>query len=86
MIDPELLKLLCCPETHQPLLPAESGLLQQLNQRIAAGHVRNRAGATLSETLVEGLVRKDGMVLYPVRNDIPVMLVEEGIAIEGAHF
>lgn len=85
MVDAELLKLLCCPETHQALFPADSQLLQQLNQKITAGQVQNRRGRTISETLEEGLIRKDGKVLYPIRNDIPVMLVEEGIALECNH-
>jgi uncharacterized protein YbaR (Trm112 family) len=31
--------------------------------------------------LEAGLVRADGKVLYPIRDGIPVMLVEEGIAL-----
>ena len=81
MVDPELLSLLCCPETHQDLRLADAALLQQLNQKINAGILRNRAGRVVSEKLSEALLRKDGKVLYPVRNNIPVMLVEEGIAL-----
>jgi len=43
--------------------------------------MQNRSGKVVSEILVEGLLRKDGKVLYPVRNSIPVMLVEEGITL-----
>jgi uncharacterized protein YbaR (Trm112 family) len=81
MIDPELLSLLCCPETHQELHPANAELLEQLNRRISARSLQNRSGNVVSEILVEGLLRKDGKVLYPVRNSIPVMLVEEGITL-----
>jgi uncharacterized protein YbaR (Trm112 family) len=81
MVDPELLSLLCCPETHQDLRLADAALLEQLNQKISAGNLRNRAGRVVSEKLSEGLLRDDGKVLYPVRNNIPVMLVEEGIAL-----
>ena len=79
MLDPELLKLLCCPETHQGLGAAEGELLQRLNQQIAQGVLRNRAGRLVSEKITDGLLRADGQVLYPIRNEIPVMLVEEGI-------
>jgi uncharacterized protein YbaR (Trm112 family) len=79
MIDPELLKLLCCPETHQQLHPADAALLEQLNQKIAAHTLVNRTGKPVSEKLAGGLVRADGAILYPIRNNIPVMLVEEGI-------
>ena len=82
MLDPELLNLLCCPDTHQGLRLAESALLQQLNQMIADGRLQNRAGRAVSDQLTEGLLRQDGKVLYPVRNAIPVMLVEESISLE----
>ncbi len=49
MIDPELLKIMCCPETHQPIALAESSLIQ------------------------------DRKFLYPIRGDIPIMLIDEAI-------
>ncbi|HZR20277.1 MAG TPA: Trm112 family protein [Verrucomicrobiae bacterium] len=82
MVDAELLKLLCCPETHQPLRPADSLLLEQLNGRIATKGLSNRAGRAVAERIQEGLVRADGKVLYPIRNGIPVMLVDESILVE----
>jgi len=81
MVDPELLSLLCCPETHQELRLADAELLKQLNQRISAGTLQNRGGRAVSEKIAEGLLRQDGKVLYLIRNDIPVMLVEEGITL-----
>ena len=81
MVDPELLSLLCCPETHQVLRLADAELLEQLNRRIAAGSLQNGRGCAISEKLAEGLLREDGKVLYPVRHNIPVMLVEEGITL-----
>jgi len=82
--DPELIRLLCCPETHQELRPAESGLVARLNQQIAAGLVKNRAGQSVRENLDSGLVRSDGKFLYPIRQDIPVMLIDESIPLEAA--
>jgi uncharacterized protein len=86
MVDPELLNLLCCPETHQSLRQADACLLEQLNRQIDAGTLMNRGGRKLSEKIADGLIREDGKILYPVRNQIPVMLVEEGIACAEAHF
>ncbi len=79
MIDPDLLKILCCPETHQDLRVAEPALLEKLNQRIAGGSLNNRAGQPVKERIAAGLVRADGKFLYPIRDDIPVMLIEEAI-------
>jgi uncharacterized protein len=79
MVEPELLRLLCCPETHQELRLADSALLEDLNRKILAGGLRNRTGRLVSEKLAAGLVRADAKLLYPIRNNIPVMLIDEGI-------
>lgn len=79
MIDADLLKIMCCPETHQGLSPADSSLLQKLNQEIASGQCRNRAGQPVQEKIDGGLVREDQKFLYPIRQDIPIMLIDEAI-------
>lgn len=79
MIDLELLKILCCPETHQELRVVEPALVEKLNQQVAAGGLKNRAGQPVKEKIDGGLVRADGKFLYLVRRDIPVMLVDEAI-------
>jgi uncharacterized protein YbaR (Trm112 family) len=78
-VSPELLEILVCPETKQPVRPAPEELLRKLAAEIAAGRVRNRGGEKLSQPIAEGLLREDGKVLYPVDDGIPVMLVEESI-------
>jgi uncharacterized protein YbaR (Trm112 family) len=83
MIDEDLMKILCCPETHQGLRPAEGALVEKLNQQIAGGQLRNRTGATVTEPMDGGLVRADGKYLYPVRRNLPIMLVDEGIELGG---
>lgn len=79
MIDPDLLKIMCCPETHQPIALAEPSVIEQLNQQIAAGQLKNRAGQPVKERIDGGLVREDKKFLYPVRGNIPVMLIDEAI-------
>jgi len=83
MIDAELLKILCCPETHQEVRAAEPALIAQLNALIEAGTLNNRAGQPVREKIGGGLVRADGKLLYPIRQDIPVMLAEEAIPLGG---
>lgn len=78
-IQPELLEILVCPENHLPVSPAPDSLIADLNQQILAGRLKNRKGDTVSEKLDGGLIRQDGKVLYPVREDIPVMLIDEAI-------
>ena len=72
MIDQELLDILVCPD-----------LLALLNQAIAAGDVVNRGGTAVESTIEEGLVRDDGLLLYPIRDDIPIMLIDEAIPLDG---
>jgi len=79
MIDAELLKILCCPETHQRLAMAEARLIQRINDDIAAGSVINRSSQPVKEKLDGGLVREDQKFLYPIRQGIPVMLIDEAI-------
>ena len=79
MIDPELLKILCCPETHQELKEADQSLLDKLNQEISAGALKARSGKPVTDKLDGGLIRADGKFLYPVRQNIPVMLIDEAI-------
>ena len=82
MIDSELLKILCCPETQQALQPAEPALVERLNQQIAAGVSKNRGGRRVLERIDAGLVRADGRFLYPIRHDLPLMLVDEAIPLK----
>jgi uncharacterized protein YbaR (Trm112 family) len=81
-LDRELLAILCCPETKQDVQLAGEELILRLNERIAEGDLKNKAGQPIREKLDGGLLRADKKVLYPVRDNIPVMLIEEGIPIE----
>ena len=81
MLDPELLALLVCPETHQDLTPAGPDEIARLNEAIRQGRLRNVAGGTVAEPIDGALVRADRAVAYPVRDDIPVMLIDEGLVL-----
>ena len=64
-VSPELLALLRCPLTMQPLRVAPAELLARLSVPLAAG-----------------LVREDGVVVYPIRDGIPVLLPDAAIAVD----
>jgi uncharacterized protein len=83
VIDKDLLEILACPETHQRLAEASAELLTELNERIAGGGVIDVGGTELEEPLSGGLVREDGKILYPIRDEIPVLLVDEGIPVSA---
>jgi uncharacterized protein YbaR (Trm112 family) len=83
MVDQELLDMLCCPETKEDVSLAESGLVEKLNAKIDAGQLKNRGGEIVKEKMDSGLIRADRKVLYPIREDIPIMLIDEAIPLEG---
>ena len=83
MIDQELLDILVCPETKQPVRLADQDLLTLLNAAINAGDVADRGGSAVESEVEEGLVREDGLLLYPIRDDIPIMLIDEAIPLDG---
>ena len=78
-ISPDLLEILVCPETRQPVTLASESVLAKLNGEIAEQRLRNRGGERVTSPIAEGLVREDGRILYPIDDGIPVMLIEESI-------
>ena len=84
MIDQELLEILACPEDKSPLLLADDSTLEKLNEAIVAGALTNRAGDIVDEPIEAGLVREDGRYLYAIRDDIPIMLIDEAIPLSPA--
>ncbi|MBU9888851.1 MAG: hypothetical protein KTQ49_03145 [Candidatus Omnitrophica bacterium] len=83
MISAALLSILCCPETKQGLVEAGPAWVEKLNQLIAQRKLKDRSGKIVEHPLDTGLVREDKKFLYPVRSDIPVMLPDEAIPLEG---
>ncbi len=78
-IKEDLLEILCCPLTKQPLHMASAEAIAEINERIAAGGVQYESGALVKQPLEEALVTEDCQRLYAVTDSIPVMLVEESI-------
>lgn len=89
-MDKKLFDIICCPLTKLPLQLLDADRLGRLNAAIATGQVRRGAPGLRSEasdgstvppdaTLREALVTRDGRLVYPVRDGIPILLVEESI-------
>ena len=79
MISEELLSLLRCPRTKQALAMASAEQLALVEAARAAGKLRDHAGRAVLESVSAGLVREDGTLLYPIRNGIPVLLLDEAL-------
>ena len=83
MIDSKLLPILVCPIDHTRLNVAGDPLVARVNRAIAAGRVKNRGGQTLERAIEGGLLRGDGTLLYPILDDIPLLLIDEAIPMAG---
>jgi uncharacterized protein YbaR (Trm112 family) len=82
MVDKELLGILCCPETKQDIEYVEGTAIENINRKIRHGELKNRGGETVKEPIDAGLIREDRKFLYPIRQDIPIMLIDEAIGFE----
>ena len=83
MVDKELIDILCCPETKQDLTLLDPKIVEKINKQIHLGIIKNRGGETVKEPIDTGLLRKDNKYFYPIREDIPIMLIDEAIPFES---
>jgi len=82
MVDKELLDILCCPETKQDVALVEGDMISKINAKIKAGSLKNRGGEIIKDEIDAGLLREDRKYIYPIREDIPIMLIDEAIPFE----
>ena len=79
MIDKTLLDIICCPETKEDVTLADSVLVEKINKGIEKGVIVNRGGQTVNEKIEGALIRSDKAIVYPIKQDIPIMLIDEAI-------
>jgi uncharacterized protein YbaR (Trm112 family) len=80
-MDRKLLDILVCPASRQPLGLLDASGLAALNAAIVAGTARRADDAVQAEPVREALVTQDRRTIYRIDDGIPVLLVEEGIAV-----
>ncbi len=78
-IPDHLLDILCCPVSHEPLLPLSRDKLKKLNTAIASGEVLYVDHEPVKATLKAALMTRDQKVIYGIEDGIPVLLPERGI-------
>jgi uncharacterized protein YbaR (Trm112 family) len=82
MVHPELLQILVCPENKTPVTLADPELIGRANAAIESRTLKNRAGAVIETRIDGGLIREDRAYMYPIRDDIPIMLIDEAIPMD----
>ncbi|QOC24242.1 hypothetical protein IC757_10635 [Wenzhouxiangella sp. AB-CW3] len=75
----QLLDILCCPVSHEPLFPLGRKRLRSLNERIAGGDVQHVDGSTVTAPVADALITRDEKVVYIIEDGIPVLLPDRGI-------
>ena len=75
----DLLDILCCPVSHEPLLPLARGKLKKLNAAIEGGGIVFVNNEPVDKALSEALITRDGKVVYAIEEGIPVLLPDSGI-------
>jgi len=80
-VDPALLAILRCPESLQPLRLADGPAAQRLLQQARQGVLKNLQGSKVEADFEAVLLREDGKRAYLVRDGIPVMLIDEAVAL-----
>lgn len=80
-LDRAVLDILCCPLTHLPLEKLAPERLAGLNESIAGGSIKNESKQIIAEPLAAALVTRDGKLAYPIRDGIPVLLIDQAIAL-----
>jgi uncharacterized protein YbaR (Trm112 family) len=83
MLTEEVLELLQCPLTGKKLSLASDQMILRVNEAIANGNARDRIEQKVSHKIDGGLVTDEGVWLYPIREEIPTLVVEEAIDIRS---
>lgn len=79
IIDDKLLEMICCPETKQDLKLADEKTISELNALVDKNELQNRIKQPVEKKLDGGLIREDGKYLYPIIEEIPILLIDESI-------
>ncbi|MGB0598979.1 MAG: Trm112 family protein [Rubripirellula sp.] len=83
MIDAKLLEMLQCPAEGGPLRNAEPDVIERINLSIEKGEIRDPLDQRVEQPIDSGLVNESGTRLYPIRNGIPSLVVDESILLSS---
>lgn len=73
--------MLRCPETHQVLHLVSAAQLKRINTQISKGQLHNQQSTLVDEPIDGGLLRHDGLVVYPMRQGVYNLNLETHIVL-----
>ena len=79
MIQPELLQRLRCPIAKQALTEATADQVAAINDQMGTGQLRDHAGSAVTSPIDGGLISQSAGRVYPIRDNIPSLVIEESI-------
>lgn len=74
-----LIDILCCPVSHEPLMPLSAERLATLNQYIEGGEILYTDHRPVTTPLQGALISRSGRVIYAIEDGIPNLLPEYAI-------
>ena len=78
----ELLSIICCPISKQSLSFVTRKKLDELNKAINEGLIKTNEGNILNENITDALITDNGMIIYPIKDNIPVLLENKSIHLD----
>jgi uncharacterized protein YbaR (Trm112 family) len=81
LLSDEIIKILCCPKTKLPLKLLDQSAIDKINKEIENGELKYFTGDTVHDKIDGGFLRIDGKLLFPIKNEIPVLIMDEAIDI-----
>ena len=82
-MDTSLLNIICCPVTREKLSIATSKQLEFINAEIANSTLKKLDGSIAEKPQSKALINATKTLLYPIEEDIPILLEKEAIKLKG---
>ena len=82
-MDPNLLNIICCPVTKGKLSIATPEQLALINAEIANSTLKKLNGSIAEKPQSKALINATKTLLYPVEEDIPILLESEAVNVKG---
>ena len=82
-MDPNLLNIICCPVTRGKLSTATPEQLALINAAIANSTLKKLDGSIAEKPQSKALINATKTLLYPIEEDIPILLENEAIEVKG---